>query len=103
MNQVLLLTLQTHQLCRLLELCEFILHPLLLPSKEGRMQALSSECKFHRANFAHWMSFLPSDHMEQISLNSEAFSANTDSLPSAWNSLEKTNILYVNALILTIP
>ena len=62
------------------------------------MQTLSSEWKFEQANFADWMSFLPSDRIEQISLNPEAVSANTGNLPSAWNSVEEKNKLCVNAL-----
>ena len=60
--------------------CALVLHSLLLPSREGRAQAISSECKINQSDCTDWISFLSSNLMEEISPNSEALSANTQSL-----------------------
>ena len=51
----------------------FVVDPLLFPFGT---QALSSACKIDRADFTDWMSFLTSNLTEEISPNTEAFSAN---------------------------
>ena len=45
--------------------------------KWSRMQTLSSESKIDRADFPDWMSFLPSDLLEEINPRQAALSANT--------------------------
>ena len=49
-----------------------LLGPLLFPSKRGRTRVLSSECKIDQADFPDWMSFLPSNLMEEINTIREA-------------------------------
>ena len=41
------------------------------------MRALSSTFKTDQADFTDWMSFLPSNFIEEISSNTEALNANT--------------------------
>ena len=55
--------------------CVFVLRLLLLPSREGRTLALRSECKIDQADFTDWMSFLPSDLIEEISQDSDVLRA----------------------------
>ena len=55
--------------------CVFVLRPLLFPSRWGRTQTLSSECKINHADFTDWI-FLPSNLKEEIRSNPEARSAN---------------------------
>ena len=63
----------------------FVLHSLVFPHGGGRTQALSATCKTDRADFTNWMSFLPSNVIEEISLT-QALSTNTLSLSSAWKT-----------------
>ena len=49
-----------------------LLGPSLFPSKRGRTRVLSSECKTDQADFPDWMSFLPSNLMEEINPIREA-------------------------------
>ena len=55
----------------------FVLHPLLLPLREGRARTLSSEIQAGQDYFTDWMSFLPSNLIEEIIPNPEAVSENT--------------------------
>ena len=48
--------------------CVFILIPLLFRYRRGRMRVLSSACKTGEADFADWMSLLPSNLMRQSAL-----------------------------------
>ena len=49
---------------------------LIISLYKGRMRALSSECRGEGADFTNWMTFLPSDLVEEISPNPEALSGN---------------------------
>ena len=60
--------------------------PLLFPCREGRKQALSSVSKSDQADFTDWVFYLPSNHMEEISPNTETLNANTSSISSACNT-----------------
>ena len=46
----------------------------------GKTRALSSESKIDQADFTRWLSFLPSNFMEEIIPNLEAPSTNNESL-----------------------
>ena len=49
----------------------FVLRVLLFPSRGGRTKTLSS------GDFTDWMSFLPTNLIEEISRNPEALNENT--------------------------
>ena len=53
--------------------CMFILYPLSFPSIGVRLYDVSSECQVDQAGFKDWMSILPSNLMEEISPDPEAF------------------------------
>ena len=57
--------------------CVFVLYPLINLYKEGRKQASSFASKTGQADFRNWVFFLPSNLMDEISLNTEALSAIT--------------------------
>ena len=57
--------------------CLFVQRPLLFPYNGGRMRVLSSISKADQADFTDWMSFLPSNLMEEINSNTKALNANT--------------------------
>ena len=57
-------------------MCVFVLRTLLLPSRWGRTREGSSECKTDQVDFTYWVSFLPSNLIEDISHDLEALSAN---------------------------
>ena len=62
----------------------FVLHPLLIPYKEGRTRALTFAGKTDQADFTLGMYFLPSNFMEEVSRNTDAPGTNTLSLSSTW-------------------
>ena len=49
-------------------MCLFVLGLLLFPSRGGRVLNVSFESKIGQADFTDWMSFLPSNPMEEIAL-----------------------------------
>lgn len=55
----------------------FVLHHLLFPFRGGKTRALNSECKADQDNFTDWMSFLPSNLVEEITPNPKALSKST--------------------------
>ena len=61
---------------------------LLFPTRGGRMQDLSSECKIDQTDTTDWMSLLPSNPMVEINPNPEPHSKSTKSPSSAWDSLK---------------
>ena len=69
------------------------LRPLLFPTWQSGIWALTCECKIDQANFIHWMSFLSSNLMKEISPNLEPLSTNTWSLSAAWNGWKDKNYL----------
>ena len=71
--------------------CVLVLRLLLSPYRGDRMQALSSTCKTDQADFTDWMSFLTSNLMEEISVNTEPL--------ISMEKLQKQH-LCINALIL---
>ena len=71
-------------------MCVFGLRPLLFHYR-GRTQTLSSPCKSDRDDFTYWTSFLPSNHMKEISPKTETLSTNSESLSSAWKCWENHN------------
>ena len=73
----------------------------IVPYRRGRTQALTSACKTDQADFTYWMSFVPSNLMEEISSNTEALRVNIQSLWSTWKSW-KANYLDINASIESI-
>ena len=62
-----------------------------VPYRENRTRAVSSACKTNQSGFTYWMSFLASNLMEEISLNIEALSANTQSFISMEKPLKVLN------------
>ena len=60
----------------------------------GRTLVLSSKYKLTKLIFTDWMSFLPSNLIEEINPNSEAFSTNTVDIAG-----KKTKYFGTNALI----
>ena len=58
-------------------MCLFVLHSSLLPHSGGRTKALISACKIDQADFTDWVSILPSNLVEEISLNTEVLGTNT--------------------------
>ena len=73
-----------------------LLGPLLFPSKRGRTRVLSSECKTDQADFPDWMSFLPSNLMEEINPIPEAL---TNKSFLSIEQLKGKKKLGINALI----
>ena len=73
-------------MCFCVYMCVFFLYLLLFPSRDARTSALSSECKIAQAHVTDWISFLPSNLMEEISPNPEALGVNTLRLLSSWIS-----------------
>ena len=49
----------------------------IIPYRGGRVRALSSVYKTDQVDFTSWISFLPSNHLEEISPNPEALNVNT--------------------------
>ena len=49
----------------------------IIPYRGGRKLALISVWKTDQADFTDWISFLPSNLMEEISSNTEALNVNT--------------------------
>ena len=68
-------------LCVCVSVCVFILHPLLFPYRGARTWVLSSPCKTDWADFIDWMSFLPSNLIEEINHDAEPLSQ----IPKAFN------------------
>ena len=54
-----------------------LVRPLLFCTKRGKMWVLSSECKIDQTDFTNWVSFLPSNLMEEIRPNLDVHSVNT--------------------------
>ena len=54
-----------------------VLRPLLFCSIGGRTRALSTKCKIDQVDFIDWISFQPSNLMEEISSNPEILRTNT--------------------------
>ena len=48
----------------------------IISLERGRTRALSSACKINQADFIDYMSFLPSNLMQEINPNTEALSTN---------------------------
>lgn len=53
----------------------FVLCPLLFPYREGNER--NSACKTDQTNFTDWMSFLPSNLIEEIGPKTEDIGTNT--------------------------
>ena len=53
----------------------FVLCPLLFPYREGN--EWNSACKTDQTNFTDWMSFLPSNLIEEIGPKTEDIGTNT--------------------------
>ena len=64
---------------KLMHLCVYNLRPSLFPSWGGRARFLSSECKTGQADFTDWISFLPTNFIEETSPNPDDLNANTSS------------------------
>ena len=73
-----------------------LLGPSLFPSKRGRTRVLSSECKTDQVDFPDWMSFLPSNLMEEINPIREAL---TNKSFLSIEQLKGKKKLGINALI----
>ena len=56
--------------------CVYSFYTIYYSPKKWVRQILSSNCKTNQAGFTNWISFLPSNLMEEISLNTESLSTN---------------------------